>query len=129
MTNSSISSPFNSMSVLISHKNAPIYFLLNHEIINNNDNDENEKNISVIHCQISSNLYFYTTFLSELSSSSYFSKLFYQLLTQLNNNSRSKLTRKRLRYLFSSIHHCQNLIYLQVHDKFNQYEECINRLW
>jgi hypothetical protein len=116
------------MSILISHKNAPIHFLLNHKIFDNNDDDD-EQNISVIHCQISSNLYFYTKFLSELSSSPYFSKLFYQLLIQLNNNSRLKSNRKYLKCLFSSIHHRQNLIYLQVHNKINRYNEWINRLW
>jgi hypothetical protein len=116
------------MSILISHKNAPIRFLLNYEIFDNDDDDD-EKNVSVIHCQISSNLFFYTTFLGQLSSSSHFAKIFYQLLIQLNNNSRSISNRKRLRYLFSSIHHRQNLIYLQVHNQINEYEEKINLLW
>jgi len=125
MTNSNVLPSFKSMSILISHKDAPIWFLLNHKIFDNDD----EQNVSVIHCQISSNLYFYTRFLSELSFSSYFSKLFYQLLIQFNNNSRLKSNRKRLKCLFSCICHRQNLIYLQVHNKINEYEECINRLW
>ncbi len=127
MTDSSIPLPFNSMSILISHKNAPIRFELTHRLWDNDDDDE--KTVVVIHCQISSNLFFYTAFLSELSSSSHFAKIFYQLLIQLNNNSRSRSNRKSLKYLFSSIHHRQNLIYLQVHDRINQYEEWINRLW
>lgn len=125
MTNFSVLPSFNSMSILISHKDAPICFLLNHKIFDNDD----EQNVSIIHCQISSNLYFYTIFLSELSSSPYFSKQFYQLLIQLNNNSRLKSNRKHLKCLFSCIHHRQNLIYLQVHNKINEYEEWINRLW
>ncbi len=123
MTDSSIPLSFNSMSILISHKTAPIRFELTHRLW------DDEKTVAVIHCQISSNLYFYTAFLSELSSSSHFAKIFYQLLIQLNNNSRSRSNRKSLKYLFSSIHHRQNLIYLQVHDRINQYEEWINRLW
>jgi len=129
MIDANIPPSFNSMSILISHKNAPIRFLLNHEIFDNDDDDDDEKNVSVIHCQISSNLFFYTTFLGQLSSSSHFAKIFYQLLIQLNSNSRSISNRKRLRYLFSSIHHRQNLIYLQVHNKINEYEEKINLLW
>lgn len=109
------------MSILISHKNSPIHYLLNHQ-----DDDEN---ILVIHCQISSNLYFYSVFLSELSLSSPFAKLFYQLLIQLNNNSRSKSNRQRLKYIFSSIRHRPNIIYLQVHNKINQFDEQINRYW
>ncbi|CAF0830694.1 unnamed protein product [Rotaria sp. Silwood1] len=114
------------MSILISHKNAPIRLLLDHQSFDNNNID---KNLVVIYCQISSNLFFYTTLLSELSSSSQFASIFYQLLIQLNNNSRSLFNRKRLKYIFSCICHRQNIIYLQVHNKINQYDEWINRRW
>jgi hypothetical protein len=117
-----------SIPILISHKNAPIQFLFNDQIFANDDDDD-KTNVSVIHCQISSNLFFYTTFISELSFSSHFAKIFHQLLIQLNNHSHSIMTRKRLKYLFSSIHHRQNQIYLQVHERINQYDEWINRLW
>jgi hypothetical protein len=113
------------MSILISHKNSPIHYLLNHPSLNNDD----EENVSVIPCQISSNLYFYTVILSELSLSSHFAKLFYQLLIPLTNNARSISNRQRLKYIFSSIHYRQNMIYLQVHNKINQYDEWINRYW
>jgi hypothetical protein len=113
------------MSILISHKNAPINFLLDDQSFSNDD----DKNLSVIRCQISSNLFFYTTFLSELSTLSHFSKQFSQLITELNNNPRSTMNRKRLKYIFSSTHHRPNAIFLQVHDKINQYDEWINRYW
>ncbi|CAF0748406.1 unnamed protein product [Rotaria sordida] len=113
------------MSILISHKNAPIRLVLDHQSF---DNDIN-KNLSVIHCQISSNLFFYTTLLNELSSSSQFATRFYQILIQLNKNSRSLFNRKCLKYIFSCIRHHQNIIYLQVHNKINQYDEWINRCW
>ncbi|CAF1582396.1 unnamed protein product [Rotaria magnacalcarata] len=114
------------MSILISHKNAPIRFILDHSssLNNNIDND-----VSVIYCQISSNFYFYTTLLSELASSSQFGKVFYELLIKLNDRPRSLLNRKRLNNIFSSIHHRQNIIHLQVHNKINQYDEWINRSW
>ena len=113
------------MSILVSHRNVPIHFLLDHQSFDN----DNEKSLPVIHCQISSNSFFYTTFLSELLSSSHFSKEFSQLLIQLNNHSRSTLIRQRLKYIFCSIHHRPNFIFLQVHDKINQYDEWINRYW
>lgn len=127
MTDTSVSPSSNSMSIIISHKNAPISLLLNRKMFDKNDDDESD--VSVIDCKISSNLFFYTTFLRELSSSSYFAKIFYHLLIQLNTNSHLKSNRKYLKYLFSSIHHRPNLIYLQVHHQINQYDEWINRLW
>ncbi len=114
------------MPILITHKNAPIHFQLNHQIAAHNDD---ETNVSVLRCQISSNLFFYTTFLSELSSSAHFSNRFYQLLIQLNKNSHSRTNRKLLKYLFTSIYWRPNQIYLQVHNRINQYDEWINRLW
>jgi hypothetical protein len=122
MIDTSILSPVNSMPILISHKNAPIQFLLNGD-------DDEINNLSVIHCQISSNLFFYTTFLSELLSSSHFANNFHQLLIQLNNHLHSRTNRKRLKYLFSTICHRQNQIYLQVHQRIYHYDEWINRLW
>ncbi|CAM2708792.1 unnamed protein product [Rotaria socialis] len=65
----------------------------------------------------------------ELASSSQFGKVFYELLIKLNDRPRSLLNRKRLNNIFSSIHHRQNSIYLQVHNKINQYDEWINRTW
>ncbi|CAF2737345.1 unnamed protein product [Rotaria sp. Silwood2] len=113
------------MSILISHKNAPIRFLLDHQSFDNSI----DQDLSVIYCQISSNLIFYTTLLSELSSSSQFATIFYQILIQLNNNTRPLYSRKRLKYIFNHIYHRHNIIYLQVHDKINQYDEWINRYW
>ena len=113
------SSSVNKIPILISHKYVPIQFLLN-----NNDDDE-INDVSVVHCQISSNLFFYSTFLSEILSSSHFAKVFHQTL----NHAHTTSNRKRLKYLFSSIRHRQNQIYLQVHQRIYQYDEWINRLW
>ncbi|CAF0879821.1 unnamed protein product [Adineta steineri] len=110
------------MAIIISHKDSPIHFSLNRPSLNN---DDNEENLPVIHCQISSNLYFYTVLLSELSSLPNFANIFYYLVSQFNNKSH----RKRLKYIFSSINHRQNIIYLQVYPKINQFDEWINRYW
>ena len=126
MTDTNISSPLNPVIILISHQTAPIHFVLNDQTCVNNDE---ENNVSVIHCRISSNLFVYTAFLSELSSSSPFAKIFHRLLIGLTENPSSKGNRKCLKYLFSSIRHRQNQINLQVHDRMNQYDEWINRLW
>ena len=127
MTDTNNSSSSNSMSILISHQTAPIYLQLYHSKARHDEDDCVQ--ILVIHCQISSNLFFYTTLLSELSSSSHFADIFYQLLVQLNTNSRSKCNRKRLKYLFSSIVHRPNQIYLQVHNQISWFDEWINRRW
>lgn len=118
----------NFISLLITHVNAPISLQLNRSKSPHVD-DHNDVQILVIHCQISSNLYFYTTLLSELSSSTYFANLFSQFLIRLNTNSRSKIIRTRLKYLFSSIVHRSNQIYLQVHDQIYRFDEWINRRW
>ena len=118
MTDTDVLSPLNSMSVLVSHQNAPIFFQLNDDEANVLSNSLS--NFVPIY-------FFYSTLLSELSSSSHFANVFYQLLLQLNRNLRSRTNRTRLRYLFSSIEHRQNQIYLQVHDRINQYDEWINR--
>lgn len=115
------------MSVFINHQTAPIYLQL-YGSQARHDEDASVQ-ISVIHCQISSNLFFYTTLLSELSSSSHFANIFYELLVQLNVKLRSKSNRKRLKYLFSSIVHRPNQIYLQVYDQFSRFDEWINRRW
>jgi hypothetical protein len=127
MTDSRLLHSFDLMAVLISHNEIPVSLSLNHHSLDNDDDDK--KSLSVVHCQISSNSFFYTTFLGELASSSQFAKIFSQLLTQLINNSRPKATRKRLQYIFSSIRQHENFIYLKVYDKINEHEECINRHW
>ena len=116
----------NFVSILITHAYAPVSLQLDRS---KSPCDDNEVQILVIHCQISSNLFFYTTLLSELSSSSHFATIFSRCLIQLNPKSRSKIHRKRLKYLFSSIVHRPNQIYLQVHDQINQFDEWINRRW
>ena len=125
MTDFSFSPSFNSVSILIYHKDVPIYFFLNHPSLNENV----DNNLSVINCQISSNLFFYTTLLGELSSSSRFARIFYKLLIYLNNNLHSISYRKRLKCIFKSFYYYQNRIYLQIHDKIHQYDEWINRRW
>ncbi|UJR27708.1 hypothetical protein I4U23_008985 [Adineta vaga] len=109
------------MSILIRQKNSPISFLLSHS----STNIDNENNSPTIFCQISSNSYFYTELLRELTFSSYFAKVFHDLLTHSN----MKLYRQRLKLIFSLISHRSNIIYLHVHNHINRYDECINRYW
>lgn len=114
------------MSIVISHKNASLPFLLDHPSFNGTNND---KNVSVIYCQISSNLFFYTTLLSELSSSPQCHSIFYRILTHLNDKPNSSVQRNCLKHIFSNIRHRKNIIFLQVHNIINQYDEWINRRW
>lgn len=113
------------MSILISHKDVPAHFLR----IPQSLDDDTHENMPVIYCQISSNLFFYTTLLSEISISSHFDRIFYNLLIRLTNKSYSKCSRKHLKHIFNCIRFRKNSIYLQVHKIIYRYDEWINRYW
>jgi len=119
------------MSVLISHTEAPSTLLLCSFLT---DDEENE-NSPLIHCQILSGPFFYSTLLGELSSSSHFTSIFCRLLTYLfiehNKSLVKRIARNRLKYIFSSIHipnRCQHFVQLQSSNNYYQYEQ-INRRW
>ncbi|CAF1252805.1 unnamed protein product [Adineta ricciae] len=109
------------MFILIRQKNSPICFSLKHHPSEINDDNASPE----IYCQISSNSYFYTSLLRELSSSVYFANIFHDLLS----HSKTKFNRQRLKSVFGLISRRDNVIYLKVHDYINNYDEAINRYW
>jgi hypothetical protein len=121
----SSSLPSDSISIVISHKKAPIYYLLDRLL--SIDDETNETYRTVIHCQISSNLFFYTTLLGELSSSAIFAQHFHQLVARNMSNCSSFDT--RFRPIFSHVAHRNQSLRLKVNRCLQQYDEWINRRW
>ena len=111
------------MVVVISHTQAPVEYTLKDRSV------DDEANASVIYCQISSNSFFYSTFLGQLSSSSPLADLFYQYLARSISQSAPLTGPNRLQPIFSKIHRQNNTLYLKVSSHIKPFDEWINRLW